>query len=211
MKSTDLDSLYRNTPPDKIPWNREAPPDILVSLVESGEILPCKAIDLGCGAGNYSVWLAKQGFDVTGVDLSPAAIELAKALALKQGVTARFIAANLLDELKDLQEPFEFALEWDVLHHIFPNTRKKYVTNVGRLLAPGAKYLSACFAESDPNFGGVGKVRKTPIGTMLYFSSKKELRQLFTPLFRITALKEIEVPGNPVPHKAMYALMERKE
>ena len=70
----DVDKLYQTTPPDKIPWNYETPPDALVSLVKSGKISPCKTIDLGCGTGNYAMYLAGLGFDVTGIDSSPTAI-----------------------------------------------------------------------------------------------------------------------------------------
>jgi 2-polyprenyl-3-methyl-5-hydroxy-6-metoxy-1,4-benzoquinol methylase len=62
--------IYSETPPADIPWNIEIPPKALVGLVESGRMQPCKTIDLGCGAGNYAIYLASAGFDVTGVDIS---------------------------------------------------------------------------------------------------------------------------------------------
>ncbi|MHC4177147.1 MAG: class I SAM-dependent methyltransferase, partial [Planctomycetota bacterium] len=68
-----MESIYGDLALDEIPWNLEAPPDVLVELVESRRVLPCSAVDLGCGAGNYAVWLATKGFHVTGVDLSPRA------------------------------------------------------------------------------------------------------------------------------------------
>ena len=74
MKPADRDDSYRNLPPDRIPWNIEQPPDALVGLIESGAVKPCRAIDFGCGTGNYAVYLANRGFDVTGVDISPTAV-----------------------------------------------------------------------------------------------------------------------------------------
>ena len=76
-----MDAIYRDTPLAGIPWNLPDPPELLVQLVESGQVSPCEAVDLGCGAGNYAVWLASKGFDVTGVDVSPRAVELAGKLA----------------------------------------------------------------------------------------------------------------------------------
>ena len=70
MKYVDLDKIYREVPLDQIPWNIETPPDALVDLVQSGKIRPCEAIDLGCGVGNYAIYLASKGFDVTGIDSS---------------------------------------------------------------------------------------------------------------------------------------------
>ena len=67
-----------------------------------------------------------------------------------------------------------------------PSDRKQYVETVHRLLVPGGKYLSVCFSEKDAGFGGTGKERRTPLGTVLYFSSEDELRDLFGPYFDIT-------------------------
>jgi hypothetical protein len=53
MKYIDLDRIYQEVPLNQIPWNIETPPDALVELVQSGKVLPCKTIDLGCGIGNY--------------------------------------------------------------------------------------------------------------------------------------------------------------
>jgi SAM-dependent methyltransferase len=210
MKYADIDRIYRNVPLDKIPWNSATPPDALVELVESKRVLPCRAVDLGCGAGNYAIYLAAQGFDVTGVDSSPAAVKIATEHAWRQGVRCRFIVADLIGDLHELQERFDFAFDWEFLHHIFPDDRQTYVRNVARVMNRGAPYLSVSFSETDPQFGGTGKFRTTPIGTTLYFSSESELRDLFSPLFLIHELKTIEVSGRFGPHRAVYVLSERR-
>jgi SAM-dependent methyltransferase len=105
---------------------------------------------------------------------------------------------------------FDFAYDWELLHHIFPQRRKTYIENVYRLLNPQAKYLSICFSEHDPQFGGSGKYRKTPLNTLLYFSSESELRDLFEPYFTIIELKTISIGGKFAPHAANYAFMEKK-
>ncbi len=120
MKYADIDRIYRNVPLDRIPWNNETPPDQLVDLVETGKVQPCRAIDLGCGAGNYAVYLAVHGFDVTGVDSSPAAITIATENARKHKVMCRFITADLLGDLHEIPGRFDFAFDWEFLHHIFP-------------------------------------------------------------------------------------------
>ena len=209
LKYPDIDRIYRNVPLDKIPWNSETPPSVLVDLVQSGRVRPCKAVDLGCGAGNYAMYLAGQGFTVTGIDSSRTAIQIATENAKKRGVSCRFIVADLLGDLHEVPETFDFAYDWELLHHIFPEDREKYVSNVSRLLNPGSVYLSVCFSETDPQFGGSGKYRTTPIGTTLYFSSESELRELFSPYFLIRDLETIEVPGKYGTHQAVYVLSER--
>jgi SAM-dependent methyltransferase len=206
----NVDKLYQTTPPDKIPWNYETPPDVLVSLVKSGKVSPCKTIDLGCGTGNYAMYLAGLGFDVTGIDSSPTAISIARENAEKQGVLCMFVTGDLLGDLHEIRGKFDFGFDWELLHTIYPEDRETYVRNLCRLLNTGARYLSVCFSEQDPQFGGSGKYRSTPAGTTLYFSSEEEIRDLFSPEFIIKDLKTIEVPGKPNPHKAVYLLAERR-
>ena len=208
MQYADIDRIYRDIPLDKIPWNSENPPDALVTLVRSGKIRPCKTVDLGCGAGNYALYLAGRGFEVTGIDSSPTAIQIAQVNARKQGAACRFIVANLLGDMHEVADTFDFAYDWEVLHHIFPEDRETYVKNVRKILNPGATYLSVCFSETDPQFGSKGKFRKTPVGTTLYFSSEPELRDLFSRYFEIRELKTIEVSGKYGSHCAVYTLMK---
>src|SRR6185436_11670899 len=57
--------FYRRakTPKD-LPWHRDAPDGFLPEVVEA-RAKPGRALDLGCGSGVFSVWLAKQGYQVT--------------------------------------------------------------------------------------------------------------------------------------------------
>jgi len=210
MKYADIDRIYQTVPLDSIPWNIGTPPDALVALVTGGTVRPCTTIDLGCGAGNYAIWLAGLGFDVTGVDSSKTAIGIAEKNAGEKGVRCRFIVADLLGDLHEVTGTFDFAFDWELLHHIFPEDRETYVGNVHRIMSSGATYLSVCFSEDDPQFGGAGKFRKTPIGTTLYFSSESELQELFLPYFMIRKLKTIDVDGKYGPHRAIYVLSERR-
>jgi SAM-dependent methyltransferase len=204
-----MDRIYREMPLDDIPWNISEPPDLLVRAVENGTISPCSAVDLGCGAGNYSVWLAEQGFDVTGIDISTEAVALAARNAEAANVSCTFVTADLLGDLTPYLQKFGFALDWEVLHHVFPEDREHYIENVHRLLRPGGTYLSICFSIKDAAFGGRGSYRDTPLGTRLYFSSEEELRALFGSLFTITGLSTVEVPGKYTPHQVNVAWLRR--
>jgi len=205
-----MDEIYRNIPLEEIPWNIETPPDALVELVDNGKVKPCKTIDLGCGTGNYAIYLASVGFDVTGIDISSTAIKIAKENAKKKRVKCNFLVANVLSNLDEVKERFEFAYDWELLHHMFPEQRRIYVENVHRILNPKGKYLTVCFSEKDRGFGGYGKYRKTRLGTILYFSSEDELRDLFAPYLTIKEIKTIGIRGKPTSHLANYVFMERK-
>jgi SAM-dependent methyltransferase len=211
MQTAEIDEIYRKVPLDKIPWNIETPPEVLTKLVASGKVRPCRAIDLGCGAGNYAVLLEGLGFDMTGVDSSPAAIGIARRKAAEKGVRCAFIAADLLGDLHAINGTFDLAYDYELLHHLLPEERAVYIKNVRRLTNPQATYLSVCFSEQDPQFGGHGKTRKTPVGTILYFSSESEIRDLVSPHFDILSLKTIDVAAKfGGTHKAICMLGERK-
>ncbi|MEI8006483.1 MAG: class I SAM-dependent methyltransferase [Bacteroidota bacterium] len=209
--ASEMNDIYGRMSLHEIPWNIEAPPAELVALVEGHVLLPGKAIDLGCGAGNYSRYLAQKGFDVTGVDLSSEAIKIASARAVAEGLQCGFINVDLTDDLSPgFLSGFDFAFEWQILHHIYPEQRAKYIANVHKLLKPGGKYLAACFHEEDKTFEGSGKYRRTRIGTLLYFSDEKELRALYSEQFRILELKVIHIQGKHGEHTMNYAWMEKK-
>ena len=206
-----MDHIYRDIPRDRIPWNLDNPPALLVDAVRQGRIKPCRAIDLGCGSGNYAVWLAGQEFDVTGIDISEEAIALANERASQEGRICNFVRADMLGDMNELPRGFDFAFDWEVLHHIFPDDRMRYLKNVHNLLKPGGVYLSVCFSEKDSGFGGKGKFRHTPLGTTLYFSSEEELKAAFEQFFDILNLITIEIPGKHGPHWAVAALLKRRE
>ena len=209
MPAIDMDKIYVDMSLDEIPWDKKKPPEALVELVKSKKIQPCKTIDLGCGTGNYAVYLTSQGFDVTGVDISPTAINIAKENAEKRGIKCKFQELDLLSDFNKLKGTFDFVYDWLLLHHIFPKDREKYLKGVKKLLNPGGKYLSVCFSEEDPQFGGFGKYIRTQLDTILYLSSEREMRELFKQQFRIKELKTIELPGKSASHFAIYAFMEK--
>jgi len=206
-----MEKIYRSIPLDKIPWNIETPPDILQNIVKTEKIKPCKVIELGCGTGNYVIYLSSKDFDATGVDISKTAIEIAINSASKKGINCNFISSDVLGDMAEVQDTFDFAYDWELLHHIFSQDREKYINNVHRLLNPEGMYLSVCFSEKSPQFGGAGKYRKTPLDTVLYFSSESEIVSLVEPLFEIEELETVEIQGKFAPHRAIYAFMKKRQ
>ena len=205
-----MDEVYKNMSLEEVPWNMETPPEPLVELVDSGKVQPCKTIDMGCGAGNYAAYLAERGFEVTGVDFSQTAIKIARENASRKGVKCNFFVADVVEGLDKINQTWDFVYGWGLLHHILPEQRQKYVENVRRILNPSGRYLSVCFSREDTGFGGSGKFRKTSLGSVLYFSSEDELRELFESYFQVIDLRTIEISGKFESHIFNYVFMERE-
>jgi SAM-dependent methyltransferase len=210
MIKDQMEKIYRDIPLDKIPWNIVTPPEILKTAITANVPEQGMIIEFGCGAGNYLIYFAKLGYMVTGVDISGNAIDIARRAASDAGAKCAFVVADVKEDLSGIDALFDFAYDWELLHHIFPEDRDKYTNNVANRLKIEGRYLSVCFSEDSPQFGGSGKYRKTPLGTVLYFSSEKELETLFKKHFVVDDLRTIDIEGKNVVHKAIYALMRKK-
>ena len=102
------------------------------------------------------------------------------------------------------------AFDWRVLHHVSPGDRPRHAANVHRMLRPGGLCLSVCFSEDDRGIAGEGKYRHPRLGTQLYLSSEREIRELVEPLFDVLELDTVDVEGTRSPHRAVRALMRKR-
>jgi SAM-dependent methyltransferase len=127
----------------RMPWEG-GPREELVSLVESGRVKPCRAIDLGCGTGSNAIFLAQQGFEVTGVDYAASAIDKAARRAEAAGVAVTFVVEDLTD-LRHVTGPFDFLVDYGTLDDMGAKGRDSYVRNVLPLTHAGSRYLLWCF------------------------------------------------------------------
>ena len=193
-------------------WTLEEPPEELKKLVESEIIPPGKALDIGCGEGFYSIYLASKGFEVLGIDLSEHAIKLAIQNGKQASANVRFKAIDIAD-LGGMDESFNFVLEWSILHHIEPKLRSAYAANIARKVNKNGYYLSLCFNdESKQTSGSEHKFSVSPVGTKLYYTSQEQIRNLFEQHFEIVDLRHSEILGRfGQKHSANYCLMKKTE
>jgi SAM-dependent methyltransferase len=66
-------------------------------VAEVGSLAPGRALDVGCGEGADAVWLARQGWEVTALDVSEVALQRAEQAAAQTGVVVRWVHAGLLE------------------------------------------------------------------------------------------------------------------
>jgi len=105
-----------------------------------------QALDIGCGSGIWSVKLARRGWQVTGVDNVPKAIDRARERAREAGVEVRFVqgdATNL--ESAGLATGYDFLLDVGCFHGLTDEERAAEGRGVNALAAPGATMLMLAF------------------------------------------------------------------
>ncbi len=144
-----------------VPWDSGVVPPEVTSWIGAAEVEavpPGRALDLGCGTGTTSIYLAQHGWEVVGVDFAWPAIWKARQRARsanRQG-RVRFYHADVssLDFLPD-DPPFDLAIDIGCLHGLTGEQRTSYAAHLARLLMPGATYLLYAFLPRDNGTFGV--------------------------------------------------------
>lgn len=96
-----------------------------------------RALDVGCGLGRNSRWLAAQGFTVTGVDIAPYAV--AEATRRSAGLTAEYLVLDFVREQVP-GAPFDLVYDSGCFHHLAPHRRISYMEALRECLAPGGLF-----------------------------------------------------------------------
>ena len=161
-----------------LPWDSGFRSRELARVLAERAMAPCRAVELGCGSGTNAVFLAEQGFDVTGIDLSPTAIDRAKERASLAGVNVRFLAADLL-QFQEAVEPFDFLFDRGCFHCARKVDVSAYRTTLKYLSRPGSWYLLLT--------GNANEVTETEGPPRL---TEQDIRQDLEDLFEIQEIRE---------------------
>ncbi|GAA3683363.1 hypothetical protein GCM10022267_82690 [Lentzea roselyniae] len=139
------DLMYRTW----APWEG-GPRSELVRLVTSGRIPPGRAIDLGCGSGANSIFLAAHGFDVTGVDYSPVGLEKARR-ATPPSLSVSWLVGDLTAaSIPAVSGTFDLLVDYSVLDDLRGPARDAMAATVLRLSHPGSVFVLWCFYDEIP-------------------------------------------------------------
>ncbi len=132
--------MYETQSYRKLPWFSTKPDAELVQSVRSKFFRPgSRLLDVGCGAGTNLIYLAKQGFDVFGVDVSSKAIEAANRRASREGLPVRAEIGDAL-RLPFPSKRFDGANDRGCFHTLPIHRRKDYAEELARVLRPGAAF-----------------------------------------------------------------------
>jgi len=144
-------------------WKTDQPQKELVEAIDSGWFPKNqRVIDVGCGNGQVSRWLAAQGFAVLGLDYSAAAIENCRRLSAGHPNAPIFKVADLCRE--DLRlEPVFSLVDRGCFHRIVGNLRHLFAQNIARATVEGGHFLLLAGTFQDArvvNYSGVRSEQK---------------------------------------------------
>jgi cyclopropane fatty-acyl-phospholipid synthase-like methyltransferase len=126
-----------------VPWDGHPLAKSLKDLTEGdGALGPGAALDLGCGTGDNSIYLAKHGWRVTGVDFVAKAVGKARAKAEANKVAVNFVRADVTRlSSEGIGSTFGLIVDNGCLHGMGSEDRDAYVREVTAVAAPDARLL----------------------------------------------------------------------
>ncbi|MBN1533040.1 MAG: class I SAM-dependent methyltransferase [Spirochaetes bacterium] len=182
------------------PWDIGKPDFNLVETVAQQPIQSCRVLDIGCGTGDNSIWLARNNFHVVGTDTSDIAIERAKMKASGADVICDFRVVNFLtDEIEDT--PFGFIFDRGCFHLIDSiDDRKRFVRNVASHLEGKGLWLTIA-GNADEHRMIPGPPQRTAADIVLAVEECFEVLSLTSSRFG---------SNHPNPPRAWRCLMQRR-
>jgi len=159
----------------KTPWDTGVTPPELRAVVESGQVQPGRALDLGCGTGTNVIYLAQHGFEAVGVDISSRAIARAQRKIEQAGLSqpAHVYAGDVtrLDALP-VNGLFGLALDMGCFHILDVPGRERYIAALATRMKPGGLYLLYAFGPGARWVRGMGL-------------ASEDAAKLFSPAFNL--------------------------
>lgn len=193
----EWDNFYRDYPLEELGWELGKPRPILVEYMQAGLSPKGCALDICCGAGTNTVYLAQNGFEVTGIDISRTAIEFAKRKAQTAKVKINFLAESFID-LPFSDAEFDFIWDMGCFHHVEVEDRPTFIAGVHRVLKANGAYMLTCFSYKN----GPGWKHFT----------KQQLIELFSGFFEFGEFRHYpSLEGDGVTRYFYTVLMKKKQ
>jgi len=138
---------YASTPYQELPWFSYRPAASVVGAVSAAWwSRGARILDVGCGAGTNALFLAREGFHVTGVDVAEGAIQAAQSRARRARLKVGFCVADAL-RIPVPDGHFDGAIDIGCFHTLPLELRAAYATELARVVQPGSTFLLSWVAR----------------------------------------------------------------
>lgn len=183
-----FESAYRGDAPEfegvRPPWSIGEPQPEIAALIEAGKVHG-EVLDAGCGEAATALALAERGFTTVGLDMSPTAIELARAEAARRGLgTATFEVADI-SAFSGYDGRFGTVIDSTLFHSMPVELREGYQQSIVAAAAPGASYFVLVFDAAAVPAGG-------PINAV----TADELRDVVGKYWQIDEIRPARIHAN---------------
>ena len=135
LQAQAFEHQYRT--PGMTPWDIGGPQPVIRQLAAVGAIKG-EVLEPGCGSGHHAIYCAAQGYSVTGVEISPTALDRARRNAAAAGVTVDFQLADAT-QLDGFEGRFDTVLDCGLFHNIPSAAWPSYMQALHRATRPGAR------------------------------------------------------------------------
>jgi SAM-dependent methyltransferase len=192
------DSLYKSQKVQTMPWYNENLDTDLEEELERRKITKGRILDLGTGPATQAIQLSKRGLNVTGSDISEAAINRAREAYASYNNNIDFIIDDILSS-KINDNNFDYVFDRGCFHVMPIEKRINYIKEIKRILDEEGILFLKCFSRREPREEGP------------YKFSEDEIRQLFGHDFVIKSVKDTVYQGtlDPLP-KALFVVMNKR-
>lgn len=183
-----FENAYKGEAPElglgtRPPWSIGEPQPELAALIEQGKFHG-DVLDVGCGEAAVSLYLAERGFTTVGLDLSSTAIKLAKAEAVKRGLTNAAFEVADISAFTGYDGRFGTIVDSTLFHSIPVDAREGYQQSIVRAAAPGASYYALVFDRA-----GLPNGPANPV-------TEDELRDVVSKYWVIDEIKPARIHAN---------------
>jgi SAM-dependent methyltransferase len=167
----------------KPPWSIGEPQPEIAALIEQGKFSG-DVLDVGCGEAAVDLYLAERGYTTVGLDLSPTAIELARAEAAKRGLTNASFEVADISAFTGYDGRFGTIVDSTLFHSIPVELREGYQQSIVRAAAPGASYFVLVFDSAGLPEGPINAV------------TEDELRDVVSKYWTIVEIRPARIHAN---------------
>lgn len=198
-------------------WRERPPLGVVVTMADrlaaEGR---ARVLDIGCGVGRHTVYLASRGFEVTATDNAPAAIAACRKNLEQVGLQARVLELDMT-EFPFPDAHFDAVISTHVIHHTCRATLERIIASIRQKLAPGGLFV---WVTPSHRHSESGKGREVEPGTWVdenhregpvphHYCTEAEIRELLAE-YDIQSLEERQIEGRPEGRRHWHVVARKR-
>jgi cyclopropane fatty-acyl-phospholipid synthase-like methyltransferase len=181
-------------------YRREEPDDVVLDFAHllTKKNQKIRVLDLGCGAGRHLIYMARQGFEAYGTDISETGLNFTKVRLRKEGLEGYLVKADMM-MLPYRESFFDAIISLHAIYHQKLKGLQGTILEIHRILNNNGHLLVNFLTKRTYSYGKGTKVEKdtfveqggTESGVLHHFSDEEEIKRILSK-FKIANLKLVE-------------------